>query len=208
MIQSFFIITLSFVLWAVIHSWLADFRLKARFRQRWGDALFRWYRLGYNFFAALSFVPVYLAYSLLPDKVLWQPGPLATWLMLGIQAVGLVGLTVAVFATDVGVYTGLAQLRPSYNPDAPPEPMRLSGLYCLVRHPIYFFSLFIVWFAAPVTVNRMVIATLFTLYFYYGGKHEELGLREEFGVQYDRYRQHVPMLVPRPGRKRCPEVLP
>ena len=206
MLKSVFIITVLFVIWAFLHSWLADFGVKARFRRRFGDAAYRWYRLGYNFWAALSFAPVYLAYHFLPDKVLWQPGPLVSWLMLGLQAVGVIGLVAAVLATDVGVYAGLAQLRPGHHPDAPPEPMRLSGLYCLVRHPIYFFSLFIIWFAVPVTVNRLLVAVLFTLYFYFGGKHEELGLRQEFGATYDAYQRHVPMLLPRAWRNHCQEV--
>ncbi len=78
--------------------------------------------------------------------------------------------------------------------------MRLRGLYCLVRHPIYFFGLLLVWFSPQVSINSLAVAVLATLYFYIGARHEETGLRAEFGAAYDTYRQQVPMLIPRPGR--------
>jgi protein-S-isoprenylcysteine O-methyltransferase Ste14 len=200
--QSVLFITLVFFVWAVFHSILADYRVKAWFRRRFGDRAYRWYRLGYNIFATLSFIPVFLAYWRLPDSVLWvAPAPLS-WLMRGLQFAGLVGLIAAVFETDVGEYAGLAQLRPGWRPDRK-EPMRLSGLYCLVRHPIYFFSLPLIWLSPVITVNGLTIAILFTLYFYFGAKHEETGLRAEFGPLYDDYRQRVSMLLPRLRRPSC-----
>lgn len=198
--QSIFIISVVFVAWAVLHSILADYRVKSWFRGRFGDGAYRWYRLGYNLFAAFSIIPVFLAYWRLPDQILWAAPAPWRWLMRGIQLAGLLGLIAAVFETNTGEYAGLAQLRPGWSPDAK-EPMRLSGLYCLVRHPIYFFSLPLIWLSPAITVNGLTIAILFTLYFYFGAKHEETGLRAEFGPAYDAYRQQVPMLIPRP--KKC-----
>ena len=197
--QSILIITVVFVIWAVIHSILADYRLKAWFRGRFGDGAYRWYRLGYNFFASLSFIPVLLAYWTLPDRALWSAPMPWRWIMLGIQAIGLVGLIGAVFHTRVGEFVGVSQLMPGYDPDHS-EPMRITGLYCVVRHPIYFFGLLLVWFSPVITVNSLTITFLFTLYFYFGALHEETGLRQEFGPAYDAYRRQVPMLIPRPQR--------
>ncbi len=200
--QSVLIIMAIFVVWAMFHSVLADYRVKAWFRQRFGDNAYRWYRLGYNLFATLSFIPVFLAYWRLPDTTLWVAPRPWNWLMLGIQLAGFVGLIAAVFETDTGEYAGLAQLRPGWSPDNK-EPMRLSGLYCLVRHPIYFFSLPLVWLPPVMTVNRLAIAILFTLYFYFGAKHEETGLRDEFGSVYEAYQKQTPLLIPQPGRSGC-----
>jgi len=205
--QSILIISIIFVTWAVIHSILADYRIKAWFRGRFGDEAYRWYRLGYNSFAVFSFIPVYLAYGLLPDSVLLTFPSLWSWALRGIQLMGLVGLIAAVFATNTGEYAGLAQLRPGGSPNNK-EPMRLSGFYCLVRHPIYFFSLFLIWFSPQITLNQIAIAILFTLYFYFGAKHEETGLRAEFGPAYDAYRERVPMLIPLPRRPECKQQSP
>lgn len=205
--SSIFLIAFSFVVWAVFHSVLADYRLKARFRQRFGNQAYRWYRLGYNAFASLSFIPVLLAYWFLPDQLLWALPPHWGWVMRGIQLLGLVGLIAAVFETHVGEYAGLAQLRPGWHPDHK-EPMRLSGFYCLVRHPIYFFSLFLIWFSPQITLNQLTVAVIFTLYFYFGALHEETGLRDEFGRAYDEYRRRVPMLIPLPKRSGCDQQSP
>ncbi len=194
--QSVLIITLVFVVWAVLHSIPADYRVKTWFRSRFGDQAYRWYRLGYNIFATLSFIPVFLAYAALPDRPLWSAPPPWRWLMLAVQGIGLIGLIGAVFHTHVGEFAGVAQLRPGYDPDHK-EPMRLTGLYCMVRHPIYFFGLLLVWFSPDITLNSLAFAILATLYFYFGAKHEETGLRQEFGPAYDAYRQRVPMLIPR-----------
>lgn len=199
MMQSVLIITVVFVVWAVIHSILADYGVKAWFRGRFGDSAYLWYRLGYNLFATLSFVPVLLAYWALPDRALWSASDPWRWLLLGIQAIGLVGLVGAVFQTRVGEFAGVSQLMPGYDPDRS-EPMRITGLYCVVRHPIYFFGLLLVWFSPVITLNGLAIALLFTLYFYFGAMHEETGLRREFGPAYDDYRRQVPMLIPRPRR--------
>ena len=201
--MSIIIIAVVFAAWAVTHSILADYRVKARFRQRFGDGTYRWYRLSYNIFATLSFIPVFLAYWTLPDQIVWVAPSPWDWMMQGVQILGLAGVIIAVFATDTGEYAGLAQLRPGWSPDRK-EPMRLSGLYCLVRHPIYFFSLPLIWFSPQLTLNHLTIAILFTLYFYFGAMHEETGLRAEFGPPYDDYRAQVPMLIPR--LRRCPDL--
>ncbi len=189
------IMTVVFLVWAVVHSILADYRVKAWFRMRCGDRAYRWYRLGYNLFAALSFIPVLLAYGLLPDRLIWRAPLPWRWIMLAIQGLGLVGIVGAVFHTHVGEFAGVTQLTPGYNPHRK-EPMRLTGLYCVVRHPIYFFGLLLVWFSPDITLNGLAFAILATLYFIFGAMHEETGLRQEFGPAYDAYRQRVPMLIP------------
>ena len=189
--------TASFILWALVHSLLADHRIKARFRAHFGDRAYRGYRLAYNLFACLSFAGVLAIYWHTPDHILWTTPRPWHWVLRGGQLAGLIGLIVAVFHTDVGAYAGLAQLHPAWTPEHR-EPMRIAGLYCLVRHPIYFFSLPLIWLNPTLTRNNLILAALFTLYFYLGAKHEETGLRQEFGPAYDTYRQHVPMLIPRP----------
>jgi len=190
------IIGFAFIVWAIGHSILADYRVKAWFRERFGDHAYRWYRLGYNALATLSFIPVFLAYATMIDRPLWHVPSPWRWLMLGMQGIGLTGIIGAVFHTHVGEFVGIAQLTPGYDFEHK-EPMRLTGFYCIVRHPIYFFSLILLWFSPDISLNGLVFSILATLYFYLGAMHEEIGLRQEFGAAYDAYRQFVPMLLPR-----------
>lgn len=186
----------AFIVWAVAHSALADYRLKQRFRARFGDGWYRWYRLAYNFFAMISLAPLGWFYRELPGTVLWRaPGP-GRWLLIGLQGIGLLGVGAAVLQTHAAEFIGLAQLGRGYVPDQHAT-LRVSGLYRYVRHPIYTFSLLLVWAMPVLSVDRLLLALLATLYFYLGARHEEQSLRAEFGLAYEAYREHVPMLLPR-----------
>ena len=194
--ESVLILTACFAFWAFLHSFFADNQVKTWFRARWPRA-YRGYRLIYNIFAITSLTPLLWAYWIMPDKLLWRASDSWQWLLLAIQGIGLVGLMWALFHTRVGEFLGVSQLDPGFDLDHP-EPLRLKGLYCWVRHPIYFFRLLLLWFSPQITVNSLTIAVLASLYFYFGAKHEETGLRKAYGPIYDRYRQQTPMLIPRP----------
>ncbi len=196
MMESALALSAIFAIWAFLHSFFADDHIKAWFRARWPRA-YRGYRLTYNLFAIISLAPVLWAYWTLPDKLLWRAPDSWGWLLLAIQGIGLVGVILALFHTRVGEFLGISQLDPHFDLEHP-EPLRVKGLYCWVRHPIYFFSLLLLWFSPQITVNSLTIAILATLYFYLGAKHEEIGLRKAYGPIYDRYRQQTPMLIPRP----------
>jgi protein-S-isoprenylcysteine O-methyltransferase Ste14 len=80
----------------------------------------------------------------------------------------------------------------------------VRGFYCYVRHPIYSFSLLLLWLTPAMTVNLLTVYVLTTLYFYVGSLHEERRLLAEFGEAYRDYQQQVPRLIPRPGRCYAP----
>jgi protein-S-isoprenylcysteine O-methyltransferase Ste14 len=70
------------------------------------------------------------------------------------------------------------------------------GLYGLVRHPMYLFSLLVMWLSPTMTVNRITLYSLISLYFFVGTFHEEILLEEEFGQDYADYRRRVPRMIP------------
>jgi protein-S-isoprenylcysteine O-methyltransferase Ste14 len=47
------------------------------------------------------------------------------------------------------------------------------------------------------TLNLLTFNILATIYFYIGARHEERSLAEEYGQEYENYRKHVPMFLPR-----------
>jgi protein-S-isoprenylcysteine O-methyltransferase Ste14 len=57
------------------------------------------------------------------------------------------------------------------------------------------------WAAPGMTAGHLLFAILTTAYILVGLQFEERDLIAEFGTTYLRYRRHVPMLVPLPGRK-------
>lgn len=80
----------------------------------------------------------------------------------------------------------------------PPIPFKTSGLYRLVRHPIYVGFILAFWSTPVMTLGHLVFALGMTVYAVVGVIHEERDLTAHFGDAYRDYRRRVPMLVPLP----------
>ncbi|MCA9973367.1 MAG: isoprenylcysteine carboxylmethyltransferase family protein [Anaerolineales bacterium] len=196
-----------FVVWAVGHSLTADGRVKTAVRARIGERAYTGlYRLGYNLFSLLSIVPVLLVLAWrVPDTVLWRmPAPYA-WLAMVVQLLGFAGLLAALLQTDVWEFVGLRQAVNYWRGAAhllPPPRLVTTGMYALVRHPLYFFSLLILWPAPVLTLQTLIFNLMATLYLWAGSRVEERRLTAVFGTEYEAYRQDVPGLLPMRGWKR------
>lgn len=192
---------LSFILWAVVHSITADARVKDGVRRHLGErAHAGLYRLGYNFFAFLTILPVLWAlWTQVPNRLLWQiPAPW-DWLALAVQLVGLVGLVVALLQTDVWEFVGLRQAVNYFARKErllPPAKLVTGGMYAFVRHPLYFFSLLILWPNPTMTLQTLVLNVMATAYLWAGSRVEERRLTAVFGEAYITYKQRVPGLLP------------
>ena len=193
-----------FTLWALLHSLTASLAGKEQARRYFGPGADRWYRLAYNAFSVVSFLPLLFLLAVLPDRQLYLVPEPWSWLWRALQVVALVGLLVAFMQTDPRHFTGLIQLVGAAEGDD--GRLMVRGFYCRVRHPLYFFSILLVWSTPNMTVLWFEACILFTLYFYLGSLHEEQRLLAEFGQAYAQYREQVPMLIPRPGRCVTPTV--
>jgi methanethiol S-methyltransferase len=78
-----------------------------------------------------------------------------------------------------------------------PGKLIIAGPYLYVRHPLYFFSMCMIWSCPNVTTDRLLFDLLWTLWIIYGAILEEKDLVAEFGEVYQRYRKTVPMLFPK-----------
>lgn len=199
--MAFLWVLLAFGLWAGVHTLLAAEGVKMAVRRRIGERAYAgFYRLAYNLFSLLSIVPVFVVLAtVVPSTTLWRwPWPF-TILAVGVQLVGLVGLLLSLWQTDIWRFAGLRQavrfLQGAEAPD-PPAGFVRSGTYSLVRHPLYFFSLLVLWFMPLMTLNLLLFNVLATLYFWIGSLHEERRLLAEFGEEYRHYQQEVPHLIP------------
>ncbi len=186
------ILLLVMAIWGLVHSLLASLAAKDAFRRWLGEGAMRLYRLGYNIFSAISFLPILWLKLRLPDEPLYRlPAPW-NFLMIAGQAAGLVLLIAAALQTDVLAFMGLRQVFET------PRPASLvkSGLYRRVRHPIYSAGLLILWLMPVMSVNTLVICAGLSLYILVGAWFEERKLLHEFGQEYENYRQITPMLIP------------
>jgi protein-S-isoprenylcysteine O-methyltransferase Ste14 len=79
------------------------------------------------------------------------------------------------------------------------QPFTIAGPYQWVRHPLYFFSLLLIWSCPDVTKDRLLFNVLWTAWIYVGTLLEERDLAAAFGDRYRRYQRSVPMLIPWKG---------
>ncbi|NMB53688.1 MAG: isoprenylcysteine carboxylmethyltransferase family protein [Leptolinea sp.] len=194
MILSFFLITFVVAIYGLVHSLLAGRKAK-EVAAVWLGSKFKWYRLGYNVFAAISLLPVLALAITLPDTVLYTVSSPWNGLMILLQ---LAGAGISLFgARQTGLWhlAGLAQLREN---GAPLAEHRLvtDGLYRYVRHPIYTGAILFLWAAPQMTWNGLALRLSLTLYFIIGGMVEEKRLVAEYGDAYRAYRLRTPMLIP------------
>jgi protein-S-isoprenylcysteine O-methyltransferase Ste14 len=160
------------------------------------------YRLAYNVFSVVSILPLLILLATrVPATILWRVRRPFSYAFVLVQLGGLAGLALSLLQTDVWRFAGVRQalryLQGAPEPD-PPGAFVQSGTYGLVRHPLYLFSMLLIWFTPLMTLNTLLFNILATLYFLLGAIHEERRLLLEFGEAYRRYREEVPAFLPWP----------
>lgn len=195
------LLVMTFVAWSLVHSLTAGPRLKTVVRHRIGERAYEgWYRLLYNLFSLVTFLPVLWALATaVPNPILYRVPAPWSYAFLALQLAGLLGLLYAAWQTDVWAFVGVRQalryLSGEPHPSLPPQ-FVTSGPYAWVRHPLYTFSLMVLWFSPVMALNSLVFNVLATLYFWIGSVHEERQLEREFGAAYEAYQARVPRLLP------------
>lgn len=198
--QAFLIGLGAILAYGVLHSLLAALSVKERAR-RWLGA-YRYeavYRLLFNIVATVTLVPVLWLGATHPGPVLWRVSSPYSVILIGLQLVGLTGLLISLAQIDLLRFMGISQLAAGLRGDPlplPDEPLTTGGVYGLVRHPLYFFSLLALWPTPIMTSGLLGLLTGITLYFAVGSRLEENKLRLAFGEAYRDYQQQVPWMIP------------
>lgn len=191
--MSILFLLLSLLLWGLIHSLFASLAFKSFLANLVGKSLMRGYRLFYNIFSLVTFLPILYLVATLPDAPLYSvPAPISYVMLLG-QGLGAALLIVGVLQTDTLSFVGLRQLVQEESPAA----LVTNGLYRLVRHPLYTAGLLVLWLSPQVTVNSFTLYVAATIYIFIGAYFEERKLLREFGAAYVEYKAKTPMLIPR-----------
>lgn len=192
---------ITFTIWAVVHSITAAFSTKHFVRKHIGEAAYDGlYRLGYNLFATVTFLPVlYVLAVYVPTTAVWNIPTPYSYLSLAIRWTGMIGLVVSVLQTDIWDFAGLRQAARYFSSDdslIPPPRLVVTGTYAWVRHPIYTFSMMMIWFSPIMTLNGLIFNVLMSIYFWIGATYEEKRLEIEFGQEYVEYKKNVSILFP------------
>lgn len=200
-----FKIIIIFLVFAFIHSITVTRWFKHLCKKLFGDLFMRvWYRALYN---AVSFLTVLIALHFIaqvPDHILWTAPLWLQWSLRVIQLTGLVFGALAFEHLDGAEFMGFRQVwryltrrEVAGNLEGlTQKELVTSGVYGIVRHPMYLAGIVIFTFNPHITVNDLTIAALADLYFFFGMFIEERRFLRIFGDQYRDYMRRVPGLVP------------
>lgn len=133
----------------------------------------------------------------------WQPAPGVVWsieqetVRVGILGLALFGVGYVVFTTFVTNHFELLGLRQAWL-YAVGKPYTIIDfkrrwVYRYSRHPMMLGLLIVFWSTPDMTVDRLVLALLLTVYLFIGIRFEERSLIAEYGDSYKAYQKSVGM---------------
>jgi protein-S-isoprenylcysteine O-methyltransferase Ste14 len=143
----------------------------------------------------------------------WQPVPETIWSVTGsigratiwtVAAAGAVLMLAATFAIDHWDLFGLRQVWAYFRGKTPGDiPFRVPRLYRFSRNPMMVGLLVALWCTPEMTLGRMIFGLGMTAYILIGIQFEERDMNLRFGIDYERYRRRVLMLI---GRRKGAET--
>lgn len=206
MINVLIVIT-GFMVYGVVHSLLAGQGMKDWVHQHLSDrAFYGFYRAGYNIFAIVTILPILWWVGQNPGNMVYRLDESWRLPMNILRWVGMIGLVVSLIQIDLLRFAGLKQMFNYFTGGLlplPDEPLQTKGLYRLVRHPLYLFSLMTIWSSLGMNESTFGLNAAFTLYFLIGSYFEERRMVHYFGKNYTDYQRQVPWLFPRlPSRNK------
>jgi len=185
-----FILLVAMAIWGIVHSFLASHLAKDLFPMKSGGMDF--YRLIYNIFSAVSFLPILYLMGTLPNQPMYKITGVWSYVMMGVQLLSLLFLAITLLQTDTLSFLGLRQLFEKEKQGV----LVTKGFYGLVRHPLYTFGLIFIWLTPAMTLNSLTIYIGATIYILVGAYFEERKLLRDFGDAYAEYKRVTPMLIP------------
>lgn len=185
-----------FLIFAPVHSHLADPAFKSWARRAIGPAFDSWQRLAYNLLALIMILPFLFILLFLPGKTLYMVSAPSNYLLALGQLLLVAAMLMTLRQTGAASFLGLSHIGNKGRTD---DGRRLvtTGLYSRTRNPLFFFAALILWLTPLMTESLLSFNILATIYFYLGARHEERSLKAEYGEAYEEYKSRVPMFLPR-----------
>ena len=192
-------LAIGWVLYAALHSLLADLHVKAAVTARL-PGFAPWYRLAYNGIALLTALPLMWLMRAAPGEELWAWHGAWAWLGNGLALAALFGAMQSSKAYAMNDFLGLGVLGGDKAIER--DVFRLSPPHRFVRHPWYSFGLVIVWtrdMNAAMLVSALLLwrPARWPVYADLNGRGGVTRIRAEVdgGAEADRHpRRHLPAL--------------
>ena len=196
-VQAHLVYGLAWLSFGAGHSLLAGAWAKKKLE----PALGPYFRLSYNLFALFHISAVgMIGLAALGGSPSYTLSPMVESALSGVSILGWVVLVMALREYDLGLFSGLSQIRDHRRGAGEPENEALitGGMHRFVRHPLYLGVYLILWSGATDNFG-LVTAACGSVYLVYGTKFEEKKLARLYGDAYRDYQERVPALIPWKG---------
>lgn len=184
------------LLWSafgVLHSALASAGVKQKM-QLWLGARYKYYHFSYSVFAAITLILVLIFQFTMQSRLLFTLPVWAKWIawlpiLAGVTIMAIVIRKYFFSLSGVSVFFK----------KQPPATLELGGMNRYVRHPLYAGTLLFIWslFLLVPFLNNLLACIIITVYTIAGARLEEKKLEAQFGERYVRYKEKVPMIIPK-----------
>jgi protein-S-isoprenylcysteine O-methyltransferase Ste14 len=181
----------AFFLFALLHSLTATKWFKRKAHPIFDEG----YRLVYSIFSVVTLTPaLYLYYLYLPGSSMIFEAPGYLYVPLSaFRAVCLLAMSYTLYKRGALSFVGLKKDNQNS--------LVTTGTYSIVRHPIFFFGILFLWADPAFSEIELLFAALASGYLVFGSYLEESRLREDFGEEYLKYVEEVPMWLPKLRRR-------
>jgi len=155
---------------------------------------YKFYRLYYTLFAALTFVGIVIYQLTMSSYHLFTPTKTSVALGIAISFIGLAVMCICIlkYFMQLSGIKGLIE-------NTTANQLMITGIHKFVRHPLYSGTFIFIWgllIIFPVA-SLLIANTIITIYTLIGLQLEEKKLEKEFGDAYKLYKKQVPMLIPK-----------
>jgi len=185
-------LTLLWLIYFSLHSFLASIWFKDALSNLL-PGLHKHYRIFYNLISTGGLLYILFRLATTPSNQILPESPILKFLGLALATWGIIFLKLSFRQYSIREFLGFSKSNQSG------QSLAVNGVLRQVRHPIYTGTILVasgLFLFSPKTLNLTTLICVL-IYILIGIQLEERKLEIEFGDDYRKYRDKVPMLIPR-----------